>query len=227
MPGPTDDLPPSHETPAAGASSDAPTTPLPATEATDPATTGASGASGGSGGGTDGPADDRRNLWLIGLIIFVVGLAIGVVLVLVLRDNGSKGTNTTTTSSTSSTSTSSSSSTETTSTSRSTTTRSPTTTAAPTTTVSTAPTIVSFVVPLTANCSGNPATVSITISWKTTNTTKVDISIDGPGIFQTYPGSSGSDSFPFACSNSSNTYTLTGHGSDGTTVSRTTTVAKA
>jgi hypothetical protein len=57
-----------------------------------------------------------------------------------------------------------------------------------------------------------------TASWTTTNAAQVTISIDGPGVYKTYPANT-SDSLPFNCS-SSHTFLLTAHGHDGQTASQ-------
>jgi hypothetical protein len=76
------------------------------------------------------------------------------------------------------------------------------------------PTIGSFTTPEDVDChNGNLQQVSV--SWTTTNATKVTISIDGPGVYDTYPAN-GSTSLPFNCS-SSHTWLLTAYGSDGST----------
>lgn len=84
-------------------------------------------------------------------------------------------------------------------------------------TSTTAPTISSFTTPDNIDChNGNSQTFSV--SWATQNATKVTISIDGPGIYDTY-GPNGNTSLPFGCS-SSHTFLLTVFGTDGTTVTK-------
>lgn len=84
-----------------------------------------------------------------------------------------------------------------------------------------APVITSFTTPDTIDChNGNSQT--FTASWTTTHATKVTISIDGPGIYKTYPAN-GSDSLPFSCS-SAHSFTLTAFGQDGKTVTKTITL---
>ena len=79
------------------------------------------------------------------------------------------------------------------------------------------PTIGSFTTPENVDChNGNLQQVSV--SWTTTNATKVTISIDGPGVYDTYPAN-GSTSLPFNCS-SSHTWLLTAYGSDGSTTTK-------
>jgi hypothetical protein len=65
--------------------------------------------------------------------------------------------------------------------------------------------------------------LTLSTSWKTSNATKVTISIDGPGVYHTYDPVSG-DSLPFGCAGP-HTYLLTAYGIDAkTTVTRLATV---
>ena len=78
----------------------------------------------------------------------------------------------------------------------------------------TAPTIVSFTTPESIDChNGNFQQFSA--SWTTQGATKVTISIDGPGIYNTY-GPNDEASLPFNCS-TSHTFLLTAFGPDGAT----------
>jgi len=80
-----------------------------------------------------------------------------------------------------------------------------------------APVILTFVTPENIDChNGNFQTFSA--SWTTKNAVKTTISIDGPGIYKTYPANA-DESLPFNCS-SPHTFLLTAFGSDGATVSR-------
>jgi hypothetical protein len=79
------------------------------------------------------------------------------------------------------------------------------------------PVINSFTTPENIDCH-NGNSQMFTASWSTSNATKVTISIDGPGIYDTY-GPSGETSLPFSCS-SSHTFLLTATSSDGTTATR-------
>ena len=75
------------------------------------------------------------------------------------------------------------------------------------------PVIVSFTAsPSPADCKGP----FIQLSWTTQNATGVSVSIDGPGVYDSY-GPDGSAQVPFACSEASHTYTLTATGPDGST----------
>ncbi|MCX7620390.1 MAG: hypothetical protein N2037_06040 [Acidimicrobiales bacterium] len=82
---------------------------------------------------------------------------------------------------------------------------------------SSSPVIVSFKTPDSIDChNGNFQT--FTASWTTTNAVKVTISIDGPGIYDTYPAN-GDTSLPFNCS-SSHTFLLTAYDKDDKTATK-------
>ena len=84
-----------------------------------------------------------------------------------------------------------------------------------------APAITTFVTPDNIDChNGNSQTFSA--SWTTTNAVKTTISIDGPGIYKTYPAN-GSDSLPFNCS-TAHSFLLTAYGQDGRTATKTITL---
>ena len=83
------------------------------------------------------------------------------------------------------------------------------------------PTIVSFTTPDDIDCH-NGNLQNFTAAWSTTDAVKVTISIDGPGVYKTYPAS-GSDSLPFNCS-SSHSFLLTAYGQDGRTATKTITL---
>lgn len=80
-----------------------------------------------------------------------------------------------------------------------------------------APVIVSFTTPESIDCH-NGSFQTFTASWSTTGATKVTISIDGPGIYDTY-GPAGETSLPFSCS-SHHTFLLTAYGPDGQTATK-------
>jgi hypothetical protein len=82
------------------------------------------------------------------------------------------------------------------------------------------PTITNFTTPATGGCIA-PFFLPqyIDISWSTHFATKVTLSIDGPGVYRTYLGASGSDSVPFACPGS-HTYLLTAYNGSGDSVSQ-------
>jgi hypothetical protein len=85
-----------------------------------------------------------------------------------------------------------------------------------------APVINSFETPENIDCH-NGNFQEFTATWSTTNAVNVTISIDGPGVYDTY-GPNGEASLPFNCS-SSHTFLLTAHGSDGQTATRSVTLA--
>lgn len=88
----------------------------------------------------------------------------------------------------------------------------------PPTSTSSAPRIDSFGVPATIDCSSG-GDQPFTISWSTSNTTKVTISIDGPGIWDTFPPN-GEATLPYSGCSSPHTYLITAFGADGSTVTK-------
>ena len=80
-----------------------------------------------------------------------------------------------------------------------------------------APTITGFTTPENIDCH-NGNLQNFTLSWTTQNATKVTISIDGPGIYDTY-GPNGDASLPFNCS-SSHSFLLTAYSADGRTATK-------
>lgn len=91
----------------------------------------------------------------------------------------------------------------------------PTAAPAPTPTANTNPRIVSWEVPKYEDCTGTTAG-SIDVSWEVRRATGVTISIDGPGIYNSY-GPEDAMAIPFGCSHSvlKHTYTLTTTGGTG------------
>ncbi len=79
------------------------------------------------------------------------------------------------------------------------------------------PAILSFVTPENIDCH-NDMFQQFTASWTTQGAAEVTISIDGPGIYDTYPAN-GETSLPFNC-NSPHTFLLTAKGSDGQTATK-------
>jgi hypothetical protein len=79
------------------------------------------------------------------------------------------------------------------------------------------PVITSFSTPENIDCH-NGMFQNFTASWSTQHATKVTISIDGPGVYNTY-GPSGDASLPFNCS-SSHSFLLTAYGAGGHTVTK-------
>jgi hypothetical protein len=98
------------------------------------------------------------------------------------------------------------------------------TTAAPATTAPTTLAITSFktsasVINCTTNAP-NPVQPVITLTWTTLNATKVDLSIDGPGIYDSY-GPQGSVQVNVPCDGQKHTYTITAHSAQGQKISAT------
>jgi hypothetical protein len=73
-------------------------------------------------------------------------------------------------------------------------------------------TIVSFGAPSTFRCANATPGQGVHLTWTTTSTTGVTISIDGPGKYADYPPN-GSADLPFACTETQHTYLLTTQGS--------------
>jgi hypothetical protein len=67
----------------------------------------------------------------------------------------------------------------------------------------------------------------IHLVWQLRNATGASISIDGPGIYQSYSGLSGADDVPFTCDPLQHTYTLTTFGGVGGDVTETRTIKVA
>jgi hypothetical protein len=103
-------------------------------------------------------------------------------------------------------------STATTTTSVASTTTSTAATATTTTTVHSTNTSVkinSFATVGTSNPVSCNAPTMIELKWSTSGASKVTLSIDGPGIFGTYPAGAHDSLFPLACDGHTHTYTLT------------------
>jgi hypothetical protein len=88
-----------------------------------------------------------------------------------------------------------------------------------------APKIVTFKGPATVDCSV-PFDGTITLTWTIDNADGATISIDGPGIYQSYPGAQRSEPFPFSCGNVQHTYTLTTYGGEGKPATKTLTIVE-
>jgi hypothetical protein len=96
-------------------------------------------------------------------------------------------------------------------------------------TSNTNPAFKALSIPKTEDCTGDSAG-TIHISWTVANATGVTLAIDGPGLFDTYPGRSGAVDVPFACSHQevSHTYAVTTTGGSGPAarITRTVTATK-
>ena len=62
------------------------------------------------------------------------------------------------------------------------------------------------------------ADTSVTIEWATADATRVDLSVDGPGVYQSNIGTDGSIQVPYGCPGP-HTFTLTAKGPGGTRMS--------
>ena len=65
------------------------------------------------------------------------------------------------------------------------------------------------------------------LEWNVARATGVTISIDGPGVYESYDGQIGSADVPFACGEPRHTYLLTTTGSDGAEVTQEVVVRRA
>jgi hypothetical protein len=78
--------------------------------------------------------------------------------------------------------------------------------------------------PGTITCATETDSKSVNLSWATSNTTEVVLSVDGPGAYGTY-GPSGSQSVGIACptqgTSAQHTYTITAKGPNGPDASQT------
>jgi len=164
-----------------------------------------------------GPAGRGRRMAGLGIVALLAGLGVGALTAGLTgsgRNGAATGPGNSTTSSTRAPSTTSSSTTtsSTTTSTSSTTTSSTTSTTTPASTTSTTgvpqPSFASVSVPSTADCNTEP---TITVSWRAGNATGVAISIDGSGVYGTYP-SWGSAVVPFTCGPPSHRYTFTTQG---------------
>ena len=92
----------------------------------------------------------------------------------------------------------------------------PTAAPAPSPTPNTNPRIATWDVPKYEDCTGSTAG-SVTVSWEIRRATGVTISIDGPGIYMAYDGTSKTVTVPFGCDMTKlkHTYTLTTTGGTG------------
>ncbi|MBA2381835.1 MAG: hypothetical protein H0V73_06965 [Chloroflexi bacterium] len=82
--------------------------------------------------------------------------------------------------------------------------------------------------PSTEDCTGATAG-TIHVSWSIARATGVTLGIDGPGIYDSYQGTSRAIDVPFACSHQqlSHTYTFTTTGGSGPAATKTRTVTAA
>lgn len=89
-----------------------------------------------------------------------------------------------------------------------------------------APSILSFEGPKTVDCNAGSFDGFITLTWEVSDADSTTLSIDGPGVYNSYPGVAGSDDVPFSCGNGQHTYTLTTVGGSGEPASKTLTITE-
>jgi hypothetical protein len=90
-----------------------------------------------------------------------------------------------------------------------------------------APAILFFRGPQTVDCTDPSYDGFITLSWEVTDAESTSLSIDGPGVYLTYPGVAGSPRVPFGCGAGQHTYTLTTIGGIGAPATKTLTITEA
>lgn len=69
------------------------------------------------------------------------------------------------------------------------------------------------------------APTEVELKWSTSGATKVTLSIDGPGIFSSFPPGSHDGLFPLACDGNTHSYMLTATAADGSTATKTISVS--
>jgi hypothetical protein len=76
------------------------------------------------------------------------------------------------------------------------------------------------------DCTDDAFAGTIHLVWRISGATGVTLAIDGPGIYDSYSGTSGEIDVPFACEEEQHTYTLTTTGGDGPPASETRTISR-
>ena len=89
-----------------------------------------------------------------------------------------------------------------------------------------APAILSFTGPRTVDCDDAAFNGFITLTWAVADAEGTTISIDGPGLYERYPGTRGSAQLPFGCGAGEHRYTLTTVGGEGPAASKTLTITE-
>lgn len=103
----------------------------------------------------------------------------------------------------------------------------PATTPPTTTPQPTAPVFTTLSVPSTVHCPApDTQDATATFTWSAPGATHVTLSIDGPGLYRSYSGPSGTETVNFPCS-TAHTYLFIAHGSDGSVTSTSFTVTPA
>jgi hypothetical protein len=89
-----------------------------------------------------------------------------------------------------------------------------------------APSIVEFKGPKTVDCTDPQFSGFIHLTWLVDNADSTQLSIDGPGVYKSYPGVLGQDDVPFGCGAGQHTYTLTTVGGAGPAATKTLTITE-
>ncbi|HEY6012608.1 MAG TPA: zinc-ribbon domain-containing protein [Candidatus Limnocylindrales bacterium] len=84
-----------------------------------------------------------------------------------------------------------------------------------------APLIRSFEGPVSVDCNDPAFNGFIHLSWRVGFADGATLSIDGPGVYKSYPGVLGQDDVPFGCGGEPHTYTLTTVGGNGPAATKT------
>jgi 2-polyprenyl-6-methoxyphenol hydroxylase-like FAD-dependent oxidoreductase len=74
--------------------------------------------------------------------------------------------------------------------------------------------VLEFGFPQTVDCSDAGAS-SVSLSWRAADAARIEISIDGPGIYQSYEPEDSPVSVPFACDGRRHVYQIVAVGADG------------
>lgn len=90
-----------------------------------------------------------------------------------------------------------------------------------------APAILFFTGPRTVDCNDASYDGFITLKWEVTDAESTSLSIDGPGVYLTYPGVANSPKVPFSCGAGEHSYTLTTIGGNGAPAAKTLTITEA
>jgi hypothetical protein len=87
------------------------------------------------------------------------------------------------------------------------------------------PSIVSFTGPPSpVQCYAR--NTSVELRWETRNATRVTLSINGGGVFASYPNGRRSELEPLTCDGTNQTYVLTAHGPNGSSTTKSLTLAE-
>ena len=89
------------------------------------------------------------------------------------------------------------------------------------------PRIRSFEYPRNLDCNVDPEPSTVHLEWNIARGSGVTISIDGPGVYDSYDGRIGSADVPFSCSEPRHTYLLTTVGGDGPADTQEVTIRRA